>query len=476
MNKLTIESNSSWSGNQLFWFRSAFIFFIIMSVPLQWSWFERLFAIDIFDLTYRDLYEISGYNPRIWSVPTESGRWGLASFTDWLIIFIIALAGAAIWSYFVRNKKTKAYNNLYYWIQVIVRYRVAAGLITFGYVKLFPVQMPAPSITVLNTEIINILSQKLYWSSVGIVTWYEVFLGFAEIFAGALMFSRRSSSLGACLTIGVLFNIFLANIYYDGGVHVYALYFVPLSLFLLIQDFPKVWQLLANEKDTLLNRYRPALNRTAYYTTRGLKYLFIGIYLPFQFYIMYSNHYIEVKVRKQPVQAGLKNSAGYYEVSEFKLNGKTIPYSPYDTVRWQTATFEKWTTFTYRVNKPFFPDLSNGGPAKKDIDRNFEYSGVAGGQRFLYYEADTTNHALTFYDKNLPPNVIKGKIRSSKRERDLAEKSRITFTLTYSRPTISSLVLSGLNEQKDSLYIVLNKIDKRYPLIDGRRQLATNSN
>src|SRR5690606_34838805 len=125
------------------------------------------------------------------------------------------------------------------------------------------------------------------------------------------------------------------------------------------------------------------------------------VFIFYYFYLQLINFWYDPY--KQPAIAGVKELRGNYHVSLFKLNGETIPYSPLDSIRWQEATFEKWTTLSYRINSPQYLNLSNGGgDPMQDINRNFEISGVAGGQRVYYYEADTISKVLYLQDKNVP--------------------------------------------------------------------------
>src|SRR4051812_19181387 len=102
---------------------------------------------------------------------------------------------------------------------------------------------------------------------------------------------------------------------------------------------------------------------------------------------------------------GVAALRGFYNVTEFRLNNKLIPYSPLDTVRWQEVTFENWSSLTYKVNRPVLLDLSNGGGSPmRDINRTFELTGVAGGKRVFYYDADTVNGVLYLQDKNIAAN------------------------------------------------------------------------
>ena len=126
-------------------------------------------------------------------------------------------------------------------------------------------------------------------------------------------------------------------------------------------------------------------------------------------------------------------------------------------MRWEDAVFEEWATLAFKVNRKEKIDQSNGPSLKPsgglvdDIDRGWEAAGVQ-GRHFFYYEVDTVNHVLHLQNKNKS-------YREEKQE------------LHYNKPSDSRLVLSGLNEFKDSIYVVLDKIDKKYPVTLDYRPL-----
>ncbi len=224
------------------------------------------------------------------------------------------------------------------------------------------------------------------------------------------------------------------------------------------------------------------------------------------------------------------NLRGNYAVTEFRINNQVIPYSPLDTVRWQEATFEDWTTLTFRVNKPTLLDLSNGGgDPQRDINRTFEISGVGGGQRVFYYAADEVTKTLYLQDKFKPipdrrnraagvggdggtdrnlnnrnekdpadnntkpakekpkednwipkealANIgdetykIDKKALSTRRIREYAmpvkDEKRKKMILKYDTQDGNRVILSGINENKDSIYVVLDRSNKKYALTES---------
>jgi hypothetical protein len=310
---------------------------------------------------------------------------------------------------------------------------------------------------------------------------------------------------GAILLAGALGDITFVNYAYDGGVHVYAFYFVVLAAFLIADDVPALYNLLIRERTTIHHRIYPD------FTKPGLKYTRIAL-KTLTFIIMFGIlTYTEVinfkyDPYKQPSTAGVKQLRGNYHVTEFKLNGQDIPYNPLDTVRWQEASFENWTTLTFKINHPVVIDPSNGGGSPmRDIQRTFEITGVAGGQRAFHYYADTIDKVLYLQDKNAvalrggrsgrgnrnhseaktqqPDNwisktawqhigdektMIDKRAWSTRRDREFAQKvrepKRNRMVLKYTTTDGSRVILSGINEHRDSIYVVLDRYDRKYIL------------
>ena len=154
----------------------------------------------------------------------------------------------------------------------------------------------------------------------------------------------------------------------------------------------------------------------------------------------------------------------------------------------------------------------------RDINRTFELTGVAGGQRVFYYEADTVHNVLYLQDKNrgnrqegrefqgnrnesissvntnakpkkkdekpkvdnwIPKEALAiigpedPKIdpiaRSTRRTKGIEAESRPTkrnrMILKYTVLNGGErVILSGINEKKDSIHVVLDRYNKKYAL------------
>lgn len=474
-----VPARRSWTKNEKFIFRVAFIFVLVFSIPTDTGWYAKLFTLDYAHLNYRHLNSlVAFFNPHFINHYSESGFFGLYSYVNLLLVFVVALIGAGIWT--VLDKNRNDYDILYYWARVAARYRIAYGVIAWGYKKVFVMQMPFPSEGLLNTEFINFFAKRLYWESLGIVPSYEVFLGFAEFIPGVLLLFRKTTALGAALTVVVLGNVAIANHAYDIGEQVPSFSLSLLAFFVLWYYLPSIWNLLVHEKDSQIVSFVPAFRyKWQTYLKRSIQYtgnfIFVFLFGAFEIYAYTHNDFYKI-----PNTPGLTNAKGYYQVTEFRLNGKLVPYSPLDSIRWQDVSFEEFSSMSFRVaNRPQQIQMFAAGsyprfgehydykwkfhpkgderryetnedkfdPEKRDININWEFSGLGSERHWYYYKADTINQVLYLQHKN-------------RHTRNLKQ------VLHYSRPIASRIILSGTNEFNDSIYVVLDKQQKQYPAIN----------
>ncbi len=429
---------SQWKDYEKATFRFFFIYFIIQAVPLDWKFYQQLFSINWLHPNFYQLFSLSKYAPVFF---------GATGFANLLIAGLIALIASVAWG--IIRKGNDDYDNLHYWLRVILRYRLAIGVIAYGLIKLFPLQMPYPSLSNLHTNYGDFHPWKIYYHTFGITQYYEMFLGFIEILAGVLLLVRRTTTFGAAIILGFTGNAFAANLGYDAGEQVYAAYLVVIALFLFAYDVPRLYSLLFQEKYTIAAKFDPVFSEKNIKGTRlALRAVFVVFVLLLAF-TTYAN-YAEAPY-KYPKTPGIKGTYGFYNVKEFRLNGQAIPYSTTDSNRWQNVIFEKWATISIKIAKPLKLDNTTGdGYFENDIDRNFESAGV-GGRRYYAYRADTVAKTINLQNKN---------------KNHFGE----TYSLTYTRLNDSTIVVKGVNERRDSIYAELNRITKKYLLFEGRRK------
>ncbi|MBB5440421.1 hypothetical protein HDC92_004122 [Pedobacter sp. AK017] len=476
-----IYSNAQWTALEKLVFRVAFIFIGLFCIPLDTGFYQMIFNFDYAHLNYRDLTEVVAFfNPQFINIFSESGFFGLASYVNYPFILFIAIIGAVIWTSLDRS--SKQYQVLYYWLRVLARYRVAYAGIGWGYKKLFIMQMPREYEGLWHTELIDFFAKRLYWEALSVVPRYEIFLGFAEFIGGFLLLFRRTTGIGAAITLVVFGNIAISNHAYDIGEQVPSAAMAMLSIFILWHDIPGIWSLIVKEQDARIVHYYPQF-KIAWqkYSRLAIKYAFNFVFVVL-FFIFEVYGYTHNDFYKIPNTPGIKGAAGFYEVSEFKLNHKVIPYHPEDSLRWHNVTFEDWSSISIKLaNRPqdiemfaagSYPhrtevydgkwhfhwqgDIRRYGDPKKhkkkdrskrDLNITWESSGMA-GRHWYYYKADTLNHILYLQNKN----------RTSRHLKQI---------LHYSRPSANRIILSGVNEFRDSIKVTLDRSTRKYPLLSG---------
>ncbi|MCZ4224930.1 DoxX family protein [Pedobacter rhodius] len=435
-----ITSNESkWTNAEMGLFRFFFIYFILQTLPLSVDFFHTIFGFNWFHIRYGDIFNVSRLSAKF--IP------GADTFLNWLILAVLSAGGAFLWS---RQKPGKYnYDELYYWLRAIVRYRLAIGIIGYGFLKFFPMQAPFPSISNLNTAYGDFSEWKIFSMTLGIVPGYESFLGGVELVAGLLLLFRKTASIGAIIVLIFTGNVFISNLGYGGGEYVYASYLISFAVFVLWFDAQRIYRLISLELPTQPNRYKPAF-KPALNSLRLLAKAFILIFFVF-FYGLKTYFGWRRDPYQFPQKSGLAKTAGIYNVSEFKLNGKIVPYDPANAARWQDVVFEKWATISIRSPRPVITDSANYEQIfAQDKDRNYELAG-SGGRHYYSYEVDTAKQQLLLQNKN---------------SHYLHEKLRFNF----SRPDTATIILAGKNEVGDSIAVTLVRINKKYPLKLGRRK------
>jgi hypothetical protein len=426
-----VASAADWQPYEKALFRFVFLYFGIQLLPLDAQFFKNLLDTDGGYSRY--VFNLSRYAPHFFG-PQDT-------FLNWLVVAIIAVVGAVIWT--VRDKESATYDRLYYWLRVALRYRLAIGLIAYGFIKLFPLQAPLPSISNLNTAYGDHSAWKLFSLSLGIVPSYQSFLGGVELLGGLLLLYRRTATIGTLIILPFLGNVFFSNLAYEGGEYVYSGLLLTFALVLFSFDAIRLFRLLSLELPAAPNRFHPVFSEQwQQYGRLALKVGFVVFAVVLYGYSTYAAY------RKGPVRfpqtPGLPGAAGLYNVSEFRVGGKTLPYAKHDPIRWQDVVFEKWNTISIKSNRPVTlltrdtEELQN-----TDNERDYELAGSQGRQ-YYRYTVDSTRHLLTL--KNANP----------------AQPAE-TLQLTYKKAGSGRIILSGVDgTQRDSIYAVLDKIDKKY--------------
>ena len=170
-------------------------------------------------------------------VPNGSGD----TTYSYVLLFCIALLsvlGTIIWS--AIDRKRKSHEQLFQWLITLFRFYVGFILVNYGIAKLNNGQFPAPSLYRLTSTYGDSSPMGLAWTFLGYSAGYKWFMFTAEIMA-ALLFFRRTATLGALLCLMTTINIMAINYCFDVPVKMLS---TALVLMCLIMLSPNIINLL----------------------------------------------------------------------------------------------------------------------------------------------------------------------------------------------------------------------------------------
>jgi len=384
------------------------------------------------------LFELLTYHPN-W---LEASSYTFKYFVTYLLICTLFYIG------WLLIERQEARSKLLYIARAIVRYRLAAALFAMGIIKLIPVQLPAPTLSDLHTNYGDFLPWKIYYlTNSAAKAHHQSYLGLVELLAASALLFRKTASIGAGLALAFLTNVILVNIAYQLNHIVLAIYLFSLAAFVISYDIPRLFAFFFGKKKIYANRYKPSWQANGLFALRyTLKTGFLFTTFFFLYQVYDTKH---VRIFPFPAEAGLADKSGFYHVETFNINGKTIPFTRDGQQGWQDVVFEAWNTISIADNAvKNIKILPPKGVPLFDNDRYYEYAG-SGGRSYYTYTVDTLTKALKL---------------------QAADGSSGTFHLHYESPADSILLLTGTNEQQDTIHVKLIRKEQKYLIQEGRRK------
>lgn len=420
-------NTTDWNFAQKFIFRFFFVYFIIYVAP--WAWIENIpyaakaaepwywlldqivqFANRSIFRVYEELVPLNGSGDTSWG---WTNLWFFTSFS-----FLIAI----LWSVFDRKKT--AYPRWNYLLCTIVRYFIALISFSYGISKLYALQMPFPSLSLLATPLGEYLPMRFSWMFIGYSAPYEIFSGAAEVLIGLLLFNRKTITAGILLAMAVYTNVMVLNLCYDIPVKLFSTHLVAMSFFLLAQEQKRILSFfLFNTTTVGSDLYQITLKKKWQIITRYLlKALFIIFIILLPLYNDYKR-YLKVKSAsdQKPIRSGI------YDVADFVINKDTIPAIVGDSTRWTNFILHPGTTGSLISSDTLFRKIY--------------------GRSYFGYFVDSTKNEIAF------------KWPWGGRQTDSL------FTLKYSIPDSSTILLRG-PVKGDTVFVRLKRTNKQYRLAE----------
>ena len=414
--------NYKWTFTEKFIFRFCFVFFIVYIFPFPLnaiSFSNELLSLNqkiagwyyaVFDSYYGIWHRFVpwiGKHVLHLSYPIVTFTNGSGDTTYDYVLFLtffnISLLAAIFWT--VLDRKRREYTAAFYWLRVLVRYYLAVTLFSYGFSKVFHVQMAFPFLYQLVEPFGDKSPMGLAWSFVGFSRAYSAFTGWGEIIGGGLLFFRRTTTFGAVLSMVVIGNIVAINFCYDVPVKIFSSTLFIMSVFLAAPDLKRLLYIFIFNRATQPVIYKNFVHiRWQRITVRCFKALFI-------IYTFYSS--ISGSLQGQ-LEYGDRRTLpplyGIYNTSLFIRNKDTTLPLTTDTTRWKQLII--------------------------DFDKNVQIKFMNDKFQWFSFTVDTLQHQVTL---NSYVNTI--------------TKANLSYKIDGSWLTLSGYLFD------DSVYIRMKKYD-----------------
>jgi hypothetical protein len=245
-----------------------------------------------------------------------------------LTFLLLSLMASIFWT--IIDRKRRSYRKAYYWLRVLVRYNLAAYMLTYGFYKVYHLQMPGPNLYELVLRFGNKSPMGLIWSVIGYSPAYSAFAGWSEVIGGVLLFFRRTTTLGALILVAVLSNVVAINYCYDVPVKLFSSMLLIMDIFLLLPVTGRLLAIFILNKPTLA--LKPEITWNKPRSTRlvsAFKWVFI----------IACTYGTISTIKKMTALYGdlrpIPRLYGIYDVQTYIRNKDTIPPLLTDTSRWK---------------------------------------------------------------------------------------------------------------------------------------------
>lgn len=357
------------------------------------------------------------YNENVASHPTGSGD-TLYDFYDVTIKLIVAAIAAFIWT--IADRKRKSYATLLYWQEVYIRYYLGYFLLIYGLMKVIKLQFSQP----LLSQLLIPLGQKspmgLAWTFIGFSDSYTIFSGLCEVTAAGLLFYKKTRTLGALMSFGVMLNVFLMNMSYDIPVKLFSLQLIILSVFLIGLDYKRLLNLFILNKTAEPQQSRsPFKDIKANLAVLIIKGLAVLGGFGFMIFTNLQSQSLYGDMAPKPPMYGI------YEVEEFIMNNDTIAPMANDTTRWRYVVVEKGNQANiFNMKSSHYDELqfytSQTDTLKKEI-------------LLLNYQDSTQVAKLRYHKKDSKHYIFNGVFKGDSIRLHTLRKDENDFPLTNSK-------------------------------------------
>jgi hypothetical protein len=418
--------STSWSVAHRVVFRFAFSFLVLAVFPFPFnSYSGSVYPTGLYEKMWFAV--ASWLNRRVLHAsptPSFAAPFLLADntngYVELLCFGVLATLAAIVWS--LVDRKRPDYRTLHEWLRIYLRYALAFTMLGYGMDKVFALQfnwsLPGPGR--LAEPLGNYSPMALMWTFMGYSKPYTIFAGVGEVIGGVLLFSRRTTTLGALVICGVMANVVALDFSYGVGVKIQASLFLLLAIFLLASDLPRLMEVF------VLNRPVPAANLENPIPKDWMKRPRLVLHAAIVVFALYWFAGPGVQDQRERGHYPRSPFYGLYQVEAFAQDGRPVILNG---ANWRRVIFE-----------------AKGHMTVLTMDDTMHYYGA---------DVDTSKSAVTIsgeYDLNSDP--AGGRPLAPLPVNEEAPRS----VLTFSRPDPDHLEFRG-NLANQPVVIKMQKID-----------------
>jgi hypothetical protein len=254
----------------------------------------------------------------------------------WMLVFcvfVLAVVATVVWS--VLDRRRAGYDRLYAWFLTFLRLCLGGQMLFYGFAKVIPTQMPEPPLSALLQPYGEFSPASVLWMQVGGSFPYEIFLGAAEVLAGVLLFWPRTATLGALLSVAAMGQVFLLNMTFDVPVKILSLHLLLMSLVLVAPQVGRLVNMLVLHRPS-----EPVLPPTLFGSARQNRVatavqVALGVWVGIGCLVLNWQGWYEYGGGRPKSEL-----YGIWQVTDFRLDGRSVPPLTTDENRWQRVVFE----------------------------------------------------------------------------------------------------------------------------------------
>jgi len=316
-----------WSPAQRILFRFAFVYLVLYNFlyPMDYipavDWIATLYQqlwTAVVPWVGVHLFHVDTRNPSVNGSGDSTFR-----YVQVFCFLVIALAATAVWT--VLDRKQLHYTRLHEGLRIYVRFALGAAMIEYGTVKVIKSQFPEPPLDRLLQPYGDASPMGLAWTFMGVSRTYNVFTGAAEMIGGLLLTVRRTTLLGALVSLGALSNVVAVNFFYDVPVKLFSLHLLAMAVFLIVPDLRRLIDVLVLGHKVEPVESRPLFRRLR--LRRGTLVLRTLLVLAYTAYMLNLSY--------QSSRIGTTPLHGIWSVDELEIDGQVRPPLVTDRERWR---------------------------------------------------------------------------------------------------------------------------------------------